>query len=166
MCFQPPSLVIGKVWVPVMHFCVCHIHCRAHWRTSRRPGFYRSTSALLFIGSTIRKFSISSALQVLQALVVCTDAVLIPSSICGNVVYAVQDQMYPNAPTLWRSTCALCASPGCIGTLIAHRYAYAPPRSTAGLLFPSQYLSGMIWLTPYSMVWDWLVSRAGKMHFC
>ena len=22
--FQPPSLLIGKVWVPVMHFCVSH----------------------------------------------------------------------------------------------------------------------------------------------
>ena len=49
-------------------------------------------------------------------------------------------------------------------TLIAHRYTYAPPRcrtfpaagscSTAGLLFASQYPSGTIWLTPYSMVWD------------
>ena len=42
----------------------------------------------------------------------------------------------------------------------------AEPRSTAGFLFPSQSLSGMIWLTPYLMVWDWLVSRAGPMHFC
>ena len=24
VCFQPPSLLIGKVWVPVMHFCVSH----------------------------------------------------------------------------------------------------------------------------------------------
>ena len=24
MCFQPPSFRIGKVWVPVMHFCVLH----------------------------------------------------------------------------------------------------------------------------------------------
>ena len=53
------------------------------------------------------------------------------------------------------------------GTLIAHRYTYAPPRcSTAGLLFHSQYLSGTIWLTSYSMVWDWRVSRAGPMSFC
>ena len=22
VCFQPPNLFIGKVWVPVMHFCV------------------------------------------------------------------------------------------------------------------------------------------------
>ena len=24
MRFQPPSLLIGKVWVPVMHFCLSH----------------------------------------------------------------------------------------------------------------------------------------------
>ena len=28
--FQPPSLLIGKVWVSVMHFCACLIHCRVH----------------------------------------------------------------------------------------------------------------------------------------
>ena len=44
-----------------------------------------------------------------------------------------------------------------IGTLI-HRLA-AEPCSTAGLLFPSRYPSGTILLTPYSMVWDWWVSR-------
>ena len=42
----------------------------------------------------------------------------------------------------------------------------AEPRSPAGLLFPSQYLSGTIWLTPYSMVWEWWFSRAGPMLFC
>ena len=42
----------------------------------------------------------------------------------------------------------------------------AEPRSTTGLLFASQSLSGMIWLTPYLMVWDWRVSRAGPMPFC
>ena len=59
------------------------------------------------------------------------------------------------------------------GALIAHWYTFAPPRlpaaepcSTAGLLFPFQSLSGMIWLTPYLMVWDWRVSRAGPMPFC
>ena len=30
MCFQPPSLLIGKVWVPVMHFCACPMHCKLH----------------------------------------------------------------------------------------------------------------------------------------
>ena len=51
------------------------------------------------------------------------------------------------------------------GALVAHRYTYAEPHSTAGLLFPSQCLSGTILLTPYSMVWDWRVSRAGPMIF-
>ena len=36
VCFQPPSLLNGKVWVPVMHFCACPIHCRVHWRIGRR----------------------------------------------------------------------------------------------------------------------------------
>ena len=37
--------------------------------------------------------------------------------------------------------------------------------STAGLLFTSQCPSGTIFLTPYSIVWDWRVSRAGPMLF-
>ena len=41
VCFQPPSLLIGKVWVPVMHFCACPIHCRVHWRVGRRLGSCR-----------------------------------------------------------------------------------------------------------------------------
>ena len=48
-----------------------------------------------------------------------------------------------------------------IGTLM-HRLA-AEPCSTAGLLFPSRCPSGTILLTPYLMVWDWRVSRAGPM---
>ena len=48
-----------------------------------------------------------------------------------------------------------------IGTLM-HRLA-AEPCSTAGLLFPSRCPSGTILLTPYSMVWDWRISRAGPM---
>ena len=50
-----------------------------------------------------------------------------------------------------------------IGTLM-HRLA-AEHRSSAGLLFPSRCPSGTILLTPYSMVWDWRVSRAGPMLF-
>ena len=41
----------------------------------------------------------------------------------------------------------------------------AEPHSTTGFLFPSQCPSGMILLIPYSMVWDWQVSRAGPMLF-
>ena len=43
-----------------------------------------------------------------------------------------------------------------------HRLA-AEPCSTAGLLFLSRCPPGPILLTPYSMVWDWWVSRAGSM---
>ena len=38
------------------------------------------------------------------------------------------------------------------------------PRSPTGLLFPSQCPSGTIMLTPYSMVWDWQVSRADHIN--
>ena len=55
------------------------------------------------------------------------------------------------------------------GALVAHRYTdvrlAAELDSTAGLLFPSQCPSGTILQTPYSMVWDWRVSRAGPMLF-
>ena len=50
-----------------------------------------------------------------------------------------------------------------ISTLM-HRLA-AEPRRTARLLFPSRCPCGMILLTPYSMVWDWRVSRARPMLF-
>ena len=66
--FQPPSLLIEKVWVPVMHFCASPIHCRVHWRVGRRLGSCRLTSVQLLIGSTIWAFSISSALWVLEVL--------------------------------------------------------------------------------------------------
>ena len=46
-----------------------------------------------------------------------------------------------------------------IGTHI--RILAAEPRSIAGLLTPFQYLCGTILVTPYSMVCDWRVSRAG-----
>ena len=50
-----------------------------------------------------------------------------------------------------------------IGALM-HRLA-AEPHSTAGLLFPYRCPSGTILLTPYSMVWDWWVSRTLPMNF-
>ena len=39
----------------------------------------------------------------------------------------------------------------------------AEPCSTAGLLFPFWCPSGTTLLAPFSMVWDWQVSRAGPM---
>ena len=50
-----------------------------------------------------------------------------------------------------------------ISTLM-HRLA-SEPCSIAGLLLPSLCPSGLILLTPYSMVWDWRVSRALPMLF-
>ena len=50
-----------------------------------------------------------------------------------------------------------------IGILMRHLA--AEPRSIARLLIPSQCPSGTILLTPYLMVWDWRVSRAGTMLF-
>ena len=51
--------------------------------------------------------------------------------------------------------------------VITHRFTYASPRCRTSqygrLLFPCQYLCGTILVTPYSMVWDWRVSRAGPM---
>ena len=41
----------------------------------------------------------------------------------------------------------------------------AEPRSIAVLLFPYQYLYGMILVTPYSMEWYWRLSREGPMPF-
>ena len=64
VCFQPPSLLIGKVWVPVMHFCVCRIHCKVHWRVHRRLGSYRLISGHPLTGSTIREFCISSSVGI------------------------------------------------------------------------------------------------------
>ena len=66
--------------------------------------------------------------------------------------------------------CLMCQS-GLHAVLWSHieillRLPAAEPHSTAGLLLPSQYLSGMIWLTPYLMVWDWRVSRTGPKPFC
>ena len=48
-----------------------------------------------------------------------------------------------------------------IGTLMHHLG--AEPCSTAELLFRSRCPSGTVFLTLYSMVWDWWVSRAGPM---
>ena len=64
----PPSLLIGKVWVPMMHFCACSIHCNVHSGVGRRLGSHRLISVKSLIGSTFWAFSISSALWVLEVL--------------------------------------------------------------------------------------------------
>ena len=35
MCFQPLNLLIGKVWVPVMHFFARPIHCKVHLQSGQ-----------------------------------------------------------------------------------------------------------------------------------
>ena len=47
--------------------CVSHT-LQSALESGQEPGLCRSTSALLLIGSTVREFSISSALWVLEAL--------------------------------------------------------------------------------------------------
>ena len=53
------------------------------------------------------------------------------------------------------------------GALATHRYTYAPPSCRtlqySRTLSPSLCSSETIMLTPYLMVWDWQVSRAGPM---
>ena len=66
-------------------------------------------------------------------------------------VRVTEGYFYHSAPVLWSH----------IGAL-THRLA-EEPSSTAGLLFVFRCPSGTILLTPYSMVWDWWVSRAGPM---
>ena len=63
-----------------------------------------------------------------------------------------------------RCHCRLHAVPWCHISILMRRLT-AEPHSTAGLLFHSQYRSGTILPTTYSMVWDWRVSRAGPMLF-
>ena len=50
-----------------------------------------------------------------------------------------------------------------IGTLMC--LLAAEPHSIAWLLFPFRCLCGTNLVTPYSMVWDWRVTRAGQMPF-
>ena len=49
VCFQRPSLLIGKVRIPVMHFCACPVHCRMHWRVGRRLGSCRLISVQISV---------------------------------------------------------------------------------------------------------------------
>ena len=53
------------------------------------------------------------------------------------------------------------------GALVENRYTSALHRCKSSqyrrLLFSSQCLCEMIWLTLYSMVWDWRISIAGSM---
>ena len=91
------------------------------------------------------------------------------SSICVSIMHAAQDKV---------TRCALFSVPyldrlcqcglsvvvwSHIGTLMG--LLAAEPRISAGLLFVSLNLCERILVTPYSMVWDWRVSRAGPVLF-
>ena len=89
-----------------------------------------------------------------------------PQSFTISIWYGTNMYIPDKIPNSWK-----CENPmliwylfkkcGWLGTLM-HRLA-AEPCSTAGLLFTSRCLSGTILLTPYSIVWDRRVSRAGPM---
>ena len=68
VCFQTPSLLIGKVWVPMTDFCACPIDCKVNWRVGRTLGTCKLISMQPLIGSTIRAFSIGSAKWGLEAV--------------------------------------------------------------------------------------------------
>ena len=68
VCFNPPSLLIGKVWVPVMHYCASPNNCKVHWRVGRRLGSCRLISPRPLLGSSMDEFSISCALWLFDVL--------------------------------------------------------------------------------------------------
>ena len=62
------------------------------------------------------------------------------SAICGSIMYAILYQVYPDTPSLWCSSCTVCAGAGytrCFGSHISILIPFlaATPRSVAGLLF-------------------------------
>ena len=60
---------IGKVWVPMMHFCACPKHCKMYWLVGRRLGLCRLILEQPMIGNGGRwVLSISSAQWVLEIL--------------------------------------------------------------------------------------------------
>ena len=97
------------------------------------------------------------------------------SLICGSIMYAVHDQMQPDAHFLWCSICAVCAGAGytrrfdrtsvhlCASSL--KNLAVSHDCEEWAVLFPYQYLCSTIFVSPCSMVWDWRVSRTGPMFF-
>ena len=46
VCFQPPSLLTGKDWVPVMHFCAVPYtaKCIGEWQEARIVQIYLSAA--------------------------------------------------------------------------------------------------------------------------
>ena len=80
VCFQQPSLPIGKMWVPLKHFCAVSYTAKCIGVFGRRLGLCRLIAQPL-IRSIVMELSISSVLWVLEVLfcVVCIDRVSIKS---------------------------------------------------------------------------------------
>ena len=91
------------------------------------------------------------------------------SSICGSIMYAVKDQMLSDAPTLWCSTSAICASAGYTWSF-RRTSVYLCASSLQNLAILQNFYSPLsvfrtILLTLFLMVWHWLVYRAETMIF-
>ena len=66
--FQPPSLHIGKVWVPAMHYCACPNILQSALESLQEASIMHIDSAQHLIWSTIWEFYVSSVLWVLGVL--------------------------------------------------------------------------------------------------
>ena len=97
----------------------------------------------------------SVTLLIVDLLKFCVCCISSGVTLCTHLTMHYLDRM---------CQCRLCVVPWSHISILM-RHLTAEPRRTAGLLFPSQCPSGTILLTPYLMVWDWQVSRAGPMLF-
>ena len=123
----------------------------------------------------------SGAQLLIHTLNYCTEQSVVPSfelGVCLNVTFLIVD-LWQSCVCFIRSGLTLCTllmvlslDRMCqrglhvmlwlhIGTLMHHLA--AEPCSTAGVLLPFRCPSGTILLTPFLMVWDWRVSRAGPL---
>ena len=94
VCFKPPGLLIGNVWVPVMHFCACPIHRNVNWRVGWSLGSYRLISAQPLIGQPyLYKLSSvgigGSVLTILTQFVSNRSQHVIMDSCCSKLVIIV-----------------------------------------------------------------------------
>ena len=97
--------------------------------------------------------------------------------ICGSIIYILCKIMCnPMHPLLVLYLGRMCQCGDTHGQCGLHEVMWfqigtlmpllaAEPRSTPGLFFLCQYLCGTILVTPYEIVRDWWVSRAGYIHF-
>ena len=98
----------------------------------------------------------SVTLPIVDLLQFCECCIRSGVTFCTRLMMRYLDRMCQcgSHAVLWSHIC-----------ILMRRHLAAELRSTVGLLFPSQCPSGTILLTPYSMMWDWRVSRARPMRF-